>query len=215
MTLCGRSNLDQVRSLYAVEMPAAASLSAFAEAEGLDGVQSVDPLGEILISDDDIVRSDGGGISADRLLWSEAEPKLFVGDAGSMTAVHVDICPQALRSMMPSHDEVSAAEPVIDVARCAAQVEVAHCLCGTKLFGVASHGATDRILGDYCADADADADAGSALGEEDEDWDDVDEEEGGGFGMFSTRVPSDRPLDATQAALVLLCCCDRACTWHG
>ena len=105
-----------MRSLYAVEMPAAASLSAFAEAEGLDGVQSVDPLGEILISDDEIAASDdeiaisdteiGGGISADRVLWAEAEPKLFVGDAGSMTAVHMDICPQALRSMMPSHDVV-------------------------------------------------------------------------------------------------------------
>ena len=104
--------------------------------------------------------------------------------------------------------------------RCAAQVEVAHCLCGTKLFGVASHSATDRIVGEYCADADAGA--GSAWGEEgeeDEDWDEEDEEEAGGFGMFSTRVPSDRPLDATQAALVLFCCCDRllvrAYTWHG
>ena len=97
--------------LYAVEMPAAEALRALAADVGWE-VQW---------------RDVGVGASLDALcggalLWREETPRLFVGEAGSLTCAHTDMCPQ---------------------------VQMAHALFGTKLLGVATHRATSRLLAEH------------------------------------------------------------------
>jgi len=59
------------------------------------------------------------------LLWREDTPRLFLGEAGSVTCAHSDMCPQ---------------------------VQMAHALLGTKLLGVASHHATARLRAEHAPD---------------------------------------------------------------
>ena len=107
----------QVTRLYAVEMPAAAALCALAAA-GDGGLRSGDV---------------GVGASFDALcgrtlVWREDTPRLFLGEAGSVTCAHTDICPQ---------------------------VQMAHALLGTKLLGVASHPATPRLRAEHILEHEA------------------------------------------------------------
>ncbi|HCH66302.1 MAG TPA: hypothetical protein DFR83_26090, partial [Deltaproteobacteria bacterium] len=102
-----------VTRLYAVEMPATVALGVLATATGY-----APPL-----RSHDV----GVGASFDRLcgstlIWREATPRLFLGEAGSVTCAHTDICPQ---------------------------VQMAHALSGTKLLGVAAHHATSRLRAEH------------------------------------------------------------------
>lgn len=105
--------------LYAVEMDAAAALAALAAAQGrVDGTQVTDV---------------GVGASFDllcgsALLWREDTPRLFIGEAGSITCAHTDICPQ---------------------------LQLAHGLLGLKFLSVASHQATPRLSTDHAEAASA------------------------------------------------------------
>ena len=105
-----------ITHLYAVEMPAAATLHALAATvDGGPWVQSPDV---------------GVGASLDALcgrdlVWREDTPRLFLGEAGSVTGAHTDMCPQ---------------------------VQMAHALAGTKLLGVASQRATPRLRGEHAPD---------------------------------------------------------------
>eukprot|EP00965_Chrysotila_dentata_P084873 2801447-Pleurochrysis_carterae.AAC.3 len=65
-------------------------------------------------------RCAGGGA----FLWREQLPRIFVGDAGSLTCAHVDLMPQ---------------------------LELAHGLTGTKILGVATRDATARLLATHGA----------------------------------------------------------------
>jgi len=89
---------------------------------------------------------------------------LFVGEAGSQTCAHTDICPQ---------------------------LEFAHGLCGIKLLGVASHGATPRLIATHGA--------GSNTGGGDT------EDTGGGAeaDVMATRIPVHRALKKKEEALLL------------
>jgi hypothetical protein len=113
-----------VSHLYAVEMPAAAALDAIAATvNGAPRSQSPDI---------------GVGASLDvlcsrSLVWREDTPRLFLGEAGSVTAAHTDMCPQ---------------------------LQMAHALSGTKLLGVASHRATPRLRDEHAADAESQDNAG-------------------------------------------------------
>jgi len=111
-------------------------------------------------------------------LWSEAETKAFIGEAGSLTSAHVDIAPQ---------------------------LEVAHGLAGIKLLGVASHGATQRLFEEHgehgsartaAKEEDDDDDDDDDDDEEDDKWE---EEEGG---RPATCIPTDRPLQTHEEALL-------------
>jgi len=102
---------------YAVEMPADAALAAVAAARSLDP---------------EMVRFDGVGVGAAfdtlcgrALLWREDTPRLFIGEAGSLTCAHTDICPQ---------------------------LEMAHGLLGLKILGVASHDASPRLIAEHAGD---------------------------------------------------------------
>ncbi|MFT5459045.1 MAG: hypothetical protein ACI9K2_005555, partial [Myxococcota bacterium] len=108
-----------VTHLYAVEMPAAAALDALSAA--VDGSRAGSP-------------DAGVGASLDALcgpvlVWREPTPRLVLGEAGSVTCAHSDMCPQ---------------------------VQLAHALVGTKLLGVASHAATPRLRAEHAPDDDGD-----------------------------------------------------------
>ena len=111
----------QVSRLYAVEMPAAVALGVLA-ATADEGLR-VPP------------RDVGVGASLDALcghtlVWREDTPRLFLGESGSVTCAHTDICPQ---------------------------VQMVHALVGTKLLGVAAHHATPRLRAEHAlADEDED-----------------------------------------------------------
>lgn len=107
--------------LYAVEMPAGATLAALAVANGMPVSVDIDDVGAALDA-----MCDGA------LLWREAIPRLFIGEPGSLTCAHTDICPQ---------------------------LEIAHGLSGTKLLGVASHRATPRLVAEHAGDDDSDEEA--------------------------------------------------------
>jgi hypothetical protein len=107
-----------VTHLYAVEMPAAAVLAALAAAFG--GATDYRCC-------DAAVRA---ALPGPELLWREETPRLFLGEAGSLTCAHTDICPQ---------------------------LEVAHGLLGVKLLGVASHDATPRLSVDHGENCDEEA----------------------------------------------------------
>ncbi len=105
-----------VTHLYAVEMPAATALRAVA-ARGGEAA---------------LVRSRDVGVGASfdalcgrALIWREQTPRLFLGEPGSVTCAHTDMCPQ---------------------------VQMAHGLVGTKLVGVASHSATSRLAAEHAPD---------------------------------------------------------------
>lgn len=107
-----------VRHLYAVEMPAAATLTALATARRL----AVPPA--------DVDVDVGAALNAacgSAMLWREETPRLFWGEAGSVTCAHTDICPQ---------------------------LELAHGLVGSKVVGIASHDATPRLLAEHGSDED-------------------------------------------------------------
>jgi hypothetical protein len=93
--------------MYAVEMAAALALRALGAAAAPD-------VGAALAA--------RGG-----LLWRESTPRLFLGEAGSVTSAHVDLCPQ---------------------------VQVAQGLWGTKLLSVASHAETRRLVAAHGDDDD-------------------------------------------------------------
>lgn len=107
-----------VTQLYAVEMPAAATLAAFAAALGV-----APPTKHVDV---------GVGAALRRVepLWREETPRLFLGEAGSLTCAHTDICPQ---------------------------LELAHGLLGLKLLGIASHEATPRLSAEHGEDEDEQA----------------------------------------------------------
>ena len=104
-----------VTHLYAVELPAAAAIRALAgTVKGGPRMRS---------------RDVGVGASLDALcgrdlIWRERTPRLFLGDPGSVTSAHTDMCPQ---------------------------VQMTHALCGTKLLGVAAHHATPRLAAEHAA----------------------------------------------------------------
>ena len=79
-----------VQRLYAVEMPAQASLAAIAATEGMvpPVAASIDAGGAV----DTLLR--GAQDGQDGFLWRERTPRLFLGDAGSATCAHVDMVPQ-------------------------------------------------------------------------------------------------------------------------
>lgn len=99
-----------VTNLYAVEMPAAAALEAFAAASDV-----TPPTRQIDV---------GVGIALRTCapLWREDTPRLFLGEPGSLTCAHTDICPQ---------------------------LELAHGLIGVKVLGVASQDATPRLSAEH------------------------------------------------------------------
>jgi hypothetical protein len=113
----------QVTRLYAVEMPAAAALRALAAT--VDG-------GLRMRSRDVGVGASFDALCGRALVWREETPRLFLGEAGSVTCAHTDICPQ---------------------------VQMAHALFGTKLLGVASHHATSRLRAEHAL-ADEEGDGG-------------------------------------------------------
>ena len=98
-----------VSHLYAVEMPAAEALSAFAAAENIDN--------DKIRFDVDAVAS-LNTLCGSTFLWREETVRLFIGDAGSHTCAHIDICPK---------------------------LEMAHGLDGIKIIGVSSPEATPRL----------------------------------------------------------------------
>lgn len=162
-----------VERLYAVEMPARAAVSALALVEGREEVAG--PEAELDLDVGAAIRSLCG---PDVLLWTEETPRLFLGEAGSATCAHTDICPQ---------------------------LEFAHGLCGIKLLGVASHEATPRLSalhvsrdGTRDGDQGQGGDQGGAVGSGD----------GGVAGaeadVFATRVPVHRPLSEDREAALLL-----------
>lgn len=105
--------------LYAVEMPAGPTLAALAAANGTPTSVTIDA---------------GAALSAlcdGALLWREAIPRLFIGEPGSLTCAHTDICPQ---------------------------LEIGHGLLGTKLLGVASHRATPRLIAEHAGADDDESD---------------------------------------------------------
>lgn len=104
-----------VTHLYAVEMPAAASLAAFAAALGV-----APPTKRIDVGV-------GAALRGLTPLWREETPRLFLGEAGSLTCAHTDICPQ---------------------------LELAHGLMGLKMLGIASHEATPRLSAEHGEDDD-------------------------------------------------------------
>jgi len=117
------------------------------------------------------------GAAGEAVLWREPTPRLFIGEAGSLTCAHTDIVPQ---------------------------VEMAHGLCGLKLMGISSHEATNRLLekhgavhgaerADDCFDDEGEQDD---YGDEDGDSND---DEGD---VFATRVPTDRELSPLEASLL-------------
>ena len=108
-----------VTHLYAVEMPAAATLAALAAAQGLlPATTRIDVEVDAAMGD----------LCGGALLWREDTPRLFVGEAGSLTCAHTDICPQ---------------------------LELAHGLLGLKMLGIASHDATPRLSAEHAGDEDA------------------------------------------------------------
>ena len=127
----------QATHLYAVEMPAAEALRALAETVGR---------GLWMQSRDVGVGAPLDALCGRTLLWREGTPRLFLGEAGSVTSAHTDMCPQ---------------------------VQMAHALVGTKLVGVASHGATPRLRAEHVPGDDE-----------------------------PTSVPTDRPLTARAHRLL-------------
>jgi hypothetical protein len=99
-----------VTHLYAVEMPATAALEAFALAVGVAPPTKLFDVGVSL------------ALKGCAPLWREDTPRLFLGEPGSLTCAHTDICPQ---------------------------LEVAHGLIGLKLLGVASYEATPRLYTEH------------------------------------------------------------------
>ena len=75
-------------------------------------------------------------------------PRLFLGDAGSVTCAHIDLVPQ---------------------------LEMAHALCGTKFVGVASHAATPRLLREHAAGG---VGAGGEWGDDGEESEEEEDNEG-------------------------------------
>jgi len=102
-----------VTHLYAVEMPAAATLAAFAAALGVPPPTQRIDVGV------------GAALRGVAPLWREETPRLFLGEAGSLTCAHTDICPQ---------------------------LELAHGLLGLKMLGIASHEATPRLRAEHGED---------------------------------------------------------------
>ena len=198
-----------IKGLYAVELPARAALAALAAlgaaecgSEPVGLAEGVAPSGgeaeaeveieaeievDIEVEIEVEVETEaeiGGAVRAllpDSLLWCERAARLFLGDAGSLTCCHTDLVPQ---------------------------LEMAHGLAGVKLLGVASHTATPRLSALHAAapctgddgDDDGDDDAYGGDGGDGSDGGD------GGDGEFdeagATRVPTDRPLRAEEAALL-------------
>jgi hypothetical protein len=107
-----------VTHLYAVELPAAAALEAFALSLGV-----APPTKRIDV---------GVGATVENCapLWREETPRLFLGEPGSLTCAHTDICPQ---------------------------LELAHGLMGLKLLGVASHDGTPRLIAEHGENEDEEA----------------------------------------------------------
>ena len=105
-----------VSHLYAVEMPAAAALHTLAAT--VDG-------GPRVRSRDVGVGASLDALCGRALVWREGTPRLFLGEAGSVSCAHTDMCPQ---------------------------VQMAHALFGTKLLGVASHHATPRLRAEHAPD---------------------------------------------------------------
>jgi|GEM_PF-6618532 len=99
-----------VTHLYAVEMPAAAALEAFSAALG-----TAPPTSRIDVGVGTVLRECAP-------LWQEDTPRLFLGEPGSLTCAHTDICPQ---------------------------LELAHGLIGLKILGVASAHATPRLSAEH------------------------------------------------------------------
>ncbi len=98
-----------VSHLYAVEMPAAETLAAFAAAENIDNSRITFDVGAV-----DSMNT----LCGNTFLWREETVRLFLGDAGSYTCAHIDICPK---------------------------LEMAHGLSGIKIIGVASLEATPSL----------------------------------------------------------------------
>lgn len=108
-----------VSHLYAVEMPAGSALRALAEASGfLPATARID------VDAGAALRASCGRA----LLWQEDIPRLFLGEAASLTCAHTDICPQ---------------------------LELAHGLLGSKMLGIASHDATPRLSAEHAGDEEA------------------------------------------------------------
>lgn len=100
-----------VTRLYAVEMPAAAAFAALAAA--FDGHARGDARIDLGLD---------AALPGPALLWREDTPRLFLGEAGSVTCAHTDICPQ---------------------------LELAHALLGVKILGIASRQATPRLSAEH------------------------------------------------------------------
>ncbi len=99
-----------VTNLYAVEMPAAAALEVFSAALGTEPPTTRIDVGV------------GMALRGCVPLWREDTPRLFLGEPGSLTCAHTDICPQ---------------------------LELAHGLMGLKFLGVASAQATPRLYAEH------------------------------------------------------------------
>jgi hypothetical protein len=105
-----------VSHLYAVEMPADAALTALAAVGASQPATRPIDVG---------VGAALRALCGPALLWREDTPRLFIGEAGSLTCAHTDICPQ---------------------------LELAHGLFGSKLLGVASCAATPRLSAEHVGD---------------------------------------------------------------
>ncbi len=99
--------------LYAVEMPASHVLTAMCPVAASSRPPDIDA-GAVL-----------NALCGQALLWREDTPRLFLGDAGSITCAHTDICPR---------------------------LELAHGLHGTKVIGIASPDATPRLQDAHAGD---------------------------------------------------------------
>jgi hypothetical protein len=168
-----------VQRLYAVEMPARAAVSALALVEGLGHVA-----GPQAALDLDVGAQLSALCGPGALLWTEQTPRLFLGEAGSATCAHTDICPQ---------------------------LEFAHGLCGIKMLGVASHEATPRLSAVHVgSDETQEGDQGQEVdqAQEGDGWDPAgsgdDDATEAEADVFATRVPVHRPLDQEREAALIL-----------
>ncbi|KAJ1453634.1 hypothetical protein M885DRAFT_618834 [Pelagophyceae sp. CCMP2097] len=101
---------------YAVELPVAALPALAGEADD-----------DIDVGTEFFAALDGLTSRREEFIWREQAPRAFIGDAASMTCLHVDMLPQ---------------------------LQFAHGLGGTKLLGVATLAATARLSKDHCVTED-------------------------------------------------------------
>jgi len=161
-----------VQRLYAVEMPARASLAAIAATEGLapPAAAAVDAGGAM----DTLLRAAQGG--QDGFLWRERTPRLFLGDAGSATCAHVDMVPQL------EFAHALCGTKFLGIASHGATPSLLH-----------EHAAVTSTADEESQWGELDVEGGDDQG---------DDEEEEASDVFATRVPTDRPLQAQESRLL-------------